>query len=270
MGLQGYAQQTASVSDTVYTDIEDSTALPEVDSTYDVSYDESGHTEEEDYNADYDFYFSITDSAAPIPADVRRLTASEWTRLKSDPDLKYEKENEDIPKAAPKKQSRFWFDFIEGVFNFFTGIFGKILLWTIIIGVVLLIVYQIVKNNGLRIFSRKDKKILSGGTDELADDFIPESWEAIIHKAETEGNFRLAIRHSYRHILILMNDKGIIEYNPSKSNYQYVSLLRDKAVYSDFVRLLHHYEFAWYGGFDISATAYASIKAIYHDLKHKI
>lgn len=266
--LQAYAQQREEEPDAEYVTV-DSVAAP-TDSSYEVVYDEDGYTEQ-DYE-DYDFYFSVEDSAATVDPQTRRLTASEWAKLRSDPELKYKKETK-VPEAAPPQTnsgSNAWFDFIEGLFEFFGGTAGKVILWLIVGLVVSFVIYQVVENNGLNIFARKDRKIASGSGDEMADDFIPESWEAIIHRAEQDGNYRLAIRHSYRHVLLLMHEKGLLDYSPAQSNYAYVTMLRDKPVYTDFVRLLRHYEFAWYGGFEINAAAYGPISAIYRDLKQKI
>ncbi|MNE79440.1 hypothetical protein D3C80_1759250 [compost metagenome] len=129
------------------------------------------------------------------------------------------------------------------------------------------------RHNGLPIFGRKDKKVSNLQQDELADDFIPESWEDIIRKAEQIPDYRLAVRHSYRHVLLLLHERGLIAYSPSGSNYQYVSVLRQSGhteLHVLLTQLLRHYEYAWYGGFTVDAVHYQSIQSIYQQLKQKI
>ncbi|WP_129021854.1 DUF4129 domain-containing protein [Edaphocola flava] len=216
------------------------------------------------------FTFSYIDSIAPVTPEPRKISDAAWAKLTSDPDFRYTQ-----PKEEPVQEYKesLWSKIITAIFEFFAGPFGTFLLWAVVGLVVIAIIWQIVRHNGLPIFGRKDKKVNNLQQDELADDFIPESWEDIIRKAEQIPDYRLAVRHSYRHVLLLLHERGLIAYSPSGSNYQYVSVLRQSGhteLHVLLTQLLRHYEYAWYGGFTVDAAHYQSIQSIYQQLKQKI
>jgi len=216
------------------------------------------------------FTFSYSDSIAPVTPEPRKISDAAWAKLTSDPDFRYTQ-----PKPDPVQEYKesLWTKILKAIFEFFAGPFGTFFLWAVVGLVVIAIIWQIVRHNGLPIFGRKDKKISALQQDELADDFIPESWEDIIRKAEQIPDYRLAVRHSYRHVLLLLHERGLIAYSPSGSNYQYVSVLRQSGhteLHVLLTQLLRHYEYAWYGGFTVDAVHYQSIQSIYQQLKQKI
>lgn len=265
----GFSSQRASAQSVVVA--EDSVTEYETDTSYVSDTDENDYTTypTEAYEEET-FVFSYSDSIEPVRPEPRKISDAAWTRMTSDPDFQYTQ-----PKAEPEKEYKpsLWSRIIGEIFSFFAGPFGTFLLWAIVALIVIAVIWQIVRHNGLPLFGRKDKKISTAQTDELADDFIPESWEDIIRKAEQIPDYRLAVRHSYRHILLLLHERGLINYSPSGSNYQYVSVLRQSGhteLHVLLTQLLRHYEYAWYGGFTVDAPHYQSIHQIYQQLKQKI
>lgn len=216
------------------------------------------------------YSLSYTDSIEPVEPQVRGISPANWTKLTSDSAFRYQ--GPEPEKTAEIKES-IWSKIIAAIIEFFTGTAGTVILWLIVALIVVSIIWYVVRQNGLTMFSRKNKGIKGQQTDELADDFIPESWEMIIQKAEQMPDYRLATRHSYRHVLLLLHEHEMIAYRPSGANYQYAATLNQhatKAVYTLFIQLLRHYEYAWYGGFSVTEEQYKSIRDIYQQLKQQI
>ena len=115
---------------------------------------------------------------------------------------------------------------------------------------VLFIVFRVVKLNGNIFFSKKDKKIGNSSVDDL-ENYLPEDWEVVIKNAAQIGDYRLALRHSYRYMLSMLQSKALIQYQVAKTNYQYVFELNGTNFYKPFMQLTRDYEYAWYGGFEI-------------------
>jgi len=237
----------------------------------------AGSTGEDEYITDetetYEqepFTFSYNDSIEPVGPQPRAVSDAAWTKMTADSAFRYRMPEQEKPVEI--KES-LWAKMLEAIFEFFAGPFGTFLLWMVIAAVVILLIWRIVQHNGLHIFGRKNTKLGGQQQDEMADDFIPESWEDIIHKAEQVPDYRLAVRHSYRHILLLLHERGLITYSPSGSNYEYASVLwrqGNQELYTLFTQLLRHYEYAWYGGFAVEGVHYQSISNVYKQLKQKI
>ena len=216
------------------------------------------------------YSLSYTDSIDPVNPEARGISPANWAKLTADSAFRYQEP--ELAKVKEVKES-VWYKIISAIIEFFTSTAGTIELWLIVALIVVSIIWYVVRQNGLTMFSRKNKMIKGQQTDELADDFIPESWEMIIQKAEQMPDYRLATRHSYRHILLLLDEQGLIPYRPSGSNYQYAAALNQSAgkeVYTLFLQLLRHYEYAWYGGFSVTEEQYQSVRGIYQQLKQQI
>lgn len=190
----------------------------------------------------------FSEISTPLPFKDRAVDAGKWQQLSAGDAFVY---TDNPPEQQKQQESDSGFlKFLESLFNFFSSGAGKAIIWIVVALLVLLIIFRIFKLNGNILFARKDKK-MGGPQDESADDFIPENWEQTIAEAARAGNYRLAVRHSYRYLLSLLNEKELIRFETAKTNYQYVYELSGTPWHQPFVRLTRQYEYAWYGGFDI-------------------
>ncbi|OJV54655.1 MAG: hypothetical protein BGO31_06710 [Bacteroidetes bacterium 43-16] len=237
--------------------------------------------EEEDYESESygPFYngFSFNDSLERVVFRKRTINEADWQSISRNPEFQYEKEVEKVKEEQKNKDN--WLTafltwlakVLGGFFEFLFSGPGKILLWTIVALILAWLVFLIFKRRGVYLFARSDKKIKKNkNLDETADDFIPESWESVIHQAEVNGNYRLAVRHSFRHILHLAELGKIISLEKSLSNHQVLAAMKKSNAYEEFRKLLRHYEYTWYGSFDIRESAYAGIKSIYVKLRDQL
>lgn len=191
----------------------------------------------------------FSEVSTPLPFHDRAIDAAEWERLTADETFNYTDEKPEVEKEPSEQDSGFR-KFMNELFEFFRSGAGKVLIWILVAGAVLFIIFRIFKLNGNVLFARKDKKI-NNQPDETADDYQPENWEQSIADAAQAGNYRLAVRHGYRYLLNLLQEQGKIRFETAKTNYQYSYELSGTRLHQPFLQLTRQYEYAWYGGFDI-------------------
>lgn len=213
--------------------------------------DYDAYEQEEYVNSDAEESAKIpfSEVTPPLPFRDRAIDATEWKRLTADETFNYTDEKPEIEKEPAGQDSGF-LKFMSELFAFFRSGAGKVLIWILVAGIVLLIVFRIVKLNGNVLFARKDKQ-LNKRLDETADDYIPENWEQSIADAAQAGNYRLAVRHGYRYLLNVLQEQGKVRFETAKTNYQYAFELSGTRLHQPFIQLTRQYEYAWYGGFDI-------------------
>lgn len=141
---------------------------------------------------------------------------------------------------------------ISWIFYFF-----EYLLWFIVIGSVVFLIYRLfLSQKG--IFAPTVRNRHKNTNEEEVTDEDGLSRKA--KEAEQAGNYRLAVRYHYLHALTIIAHKGWLVLSPDKTNYQYVKELSNKVIRNDFARITLHYEYAWYGNFEIDAVIFQTIK----------
>lgn len=139
----------------------------------------------------------------------------------------------------------------------------KTLIWIIIAGgfVTFLIMYLASLEVGL--FRKKSAAIkgMQDGDEEMPEDIFAINYQKEIDKAAASGNYRLAVRLMYLRLLKQMSEKNIIRYKQDKTNFDYLTQLYSTRYYHDFFRLTRHYEYSWYGKFDVSNEAFQRISS---------
>lgn len=146
------------------------------------------------------------------------------------------------------------------------------LLWIIIVAgfVGALIFYLADSNVGL---FRKRIVPLSTGNEEAGD--IPEDIFAInyqkeIDKAVAAGNFRLAVRIMFLRLLRKLSDRQLIQYKQDKTNLDYLMELSTKTWYPVFFRLTRHFEYSWYGHFEVTEDAYQIMAKEFNEFEKQL
>ena len=184
----------------------------------------------------------------------RKLPDDFADSLKKSPDFWYA--DADVKKKEAKKKEnnaryvplgqRTWF---------------QTLLWFIIIaGFAGAIMWYLAESN-VSFFRKKDSTVPPGGlSDEIPEDIFSINYQLEIDKAVTQKNFRLAVRLQFLRLLKKMADKNIIQYKHDRTNFDYLVQLNNTRHYHSFFRLARHYEYSWYGHFDVEEHAYKIIE----------
>ena len=182
----------------------------------------------------------------------RRITDSSLKKMQEDDDFWYANAVFNKEKKKDKNQSSYiplgqrqWF---------------QTLIWIIIVGgfVTFLIMYLAGTEVGL--FRKKSVPVSNKEEeDEMPEDIFAINYQKEIDKAAAQGNYRLAVRLMFLRLLKNMSEKNVINYKQDKTNLDYLMQLSSTKYYHDFFRITRHYEYSWYGKFEVNSEAYQLI-----------
>lgn len=118
-------------------------------------------------------------------------------------------------------------------------------------------------------FSREERSQTI--TTELVDETSSlQTIDDLILQAETNQEYRVAIRLLYLKTLKLLDNATKIKWRQGKTNHDYLVELKDITDKEIFDDLIYIYEYSWYGQFDIeSLDQYQQLRSPFHNY-HKI
>jgi hypothetical protein len=112
-----------------------------------------------------------------------------------------------------------------------------------------------------------DEKLLENG--EAAGEVLTS--EAALQRAQSlssEGNYRNAVRYLYLSALLLLDERGFLVYDRSKTNLEYLHTLKETAGLAGPLKaVIDLFDRVWYGYESISAGAYQDYVEYINELK---
>jgi hypothetical protein len=189
--------------------------------------------------------------------NIKKFDQKKWKEIVGDKD--YEEKPEKIkPENAKSKSSLPWNSEILRIISF-----------TIIIGIVLLIILLITRN--VSIDYKLKKNAVPGSLEapiENIEDFdIHQSLESTI----AAGNLRLAVRLYYLGLLKKLNEAGIIKWQKEKTNNDYLNEIYLRNSYFDEVKKLTiAYERVWYGEHLLNLETFKRLADTFEILNQKL
>ena len=84
---------------------------------------------------------------------------------------------------------------------------------------------------------------------------------------ERSGDYRSAIRYHFLFVLKKLSDKKRINWNPEKTNKDYVRELKADHLQEEFSKLSYIFDYVWYGEFSIDEESYEKFKEQYQSFK---
>jgi len=186
--------------------------------------------------------------------ELREVDKKELEALKSDEAFWY-------ANAEPKKK--------EATTPFWQLGWVKTLTWIIIIGSFIAIIILFLSSSNVFLFRRKSKKLAAAEEQdqEVQEDIYTLNFAKEIQKAIDKKDYRLAIRYLYLKTLKELSDKNIIRYRQERTNQDYVMEVFGTSYYKDFFKLTRHFEYAWYGKFDIGEEHFRMIHSQFNHFK---
>ena len=85
---------------------------------------------------------------------------------------------------------------------------------------------------------------------------------------ERNRDFRYAVRYQFLWILKILADKNIIEWNPKKTNRDYMTEIKEKQLQRKFREAAKIFDYVWYGEFEIDENSYHKMKekwSVFHE-----
>ncbi len=184
--------------------------------------------------------------------------------LKNDPAFAYAKNLDSLLKSLQDKQQKAPAESAERIGTswlerFFSSTVTKIFFWSLAIIFIGFILYKLFFTEG--IFQRKSTSSKVNVVQEEEEHLSSTTdYNKLIAQAVGNKNFRLAIRYYYLQALQKLAVNGAIQFTADKTNYQYVAELYGKPYYNNFAALTLNYEYAWYGGFEITDAIFFKIQ----------
>jgi hypothetical protein len=132
--------------------------------------------------------------------------------------------------------------------------FVEILLKVLAVGVILFVIYLIVKaimnGEGRWVFGKSsDKKVIN--YDEIEKNLHLVDFEKLIKEATKSGENRLLIRYYYLWLLKKLAAKEIIDWDVEKTNSDYIYEIKSEKLKGEFSYLSYLYNYIWYGEFKL-------------------
>jgi hypothetical protein len=192
-----------------------------------------------------------------------------WRQITAHPDFRY---REPQVKQPTSINPGIFLKILEVVLAFFSGAAGKVILTILMGAMVFGLVYRIISGKGITLFAAKSKPLQNKDADDSnrTDAAGPLSDEGPIQEAEAAGNYRLAVRESYRYLLHLLQKAEKIQYQQGYTNTEYLKQLKGTDILPLFAQLTLRYEYAWYGGLDTSETVYQQFRRQFSKIKQML
>lgn len=118
----------------------------------------------------------------------------------------------------------------------------------------------------LRQFSGKNKQIqhLTSPTIQEEEAFRTTGFQNLIEQAEGEKNWRTAFRFRYLALLRQLEEKGVLDWHPHKTDETYLDEIQDPAVRNQFFPISTAYSWIWYGQVEVSEAQYQQLLSFFH------
>lgn len=183
--------------------------------------------------------------------------------------------------SVSKPRESFWQKLLKKVDRILRSIFGETVFEKsskftgtlirffaiILVGFLLyFIIKYILGKDGRFIFGKKNKK-LNLNVEELHENIHEINFPESIAKFEHTGDYRSAVRYQFLFILKKLSDKKLINWNPEKTNKDYVAELKAPQLKNEFYDLSYIFDYVWYGEFNIDEQSYRKFKNQYQAFK---
>lgn len=148
----------------------------------------------------------------------------------------------------------------------FTGLLIR-LFAIILVGFLLyFIIKYILGKDGNFIFGKKNKK-MDLNVEELHENIHEINFPESIARFEHAEDYRSAVRYQFLFILKKLSDKNLINWNPEKTNKDYVAELKMPNLKKEFSELSYIFDYVWYGEFNVEEQSYQKFKNKYQEFK---
>jgi uncharacterized protein DUF4129 len=226
---------------------------------------EAGTADEEDDQTSAVVYADTSLHINQLTIDKDSVDAIKRTKAfdyaKNLDSLLYQYQKSQKLKESEPKSSGSWLN------SFFSSALTQYFFWMLAGVFIIFILYKLFFTQGFFQRSYTRAKVLESADEETALSSETD-FSKLITQALNSKNYRLAIRYHYLQLLQKLTQKGIIEFTPDKTNYEYVKELSGKPYKKDFATITLHYEYAWYGEFEIDEQTFSAIQNKFKQLNN--
>lgn len=199
----------------------------------------------------------------------RNFDKGKISELKADEDLNY--------KQPPTVVETLWDRFLNWIKWLFASLFeaavstdiGNLVIYIIAAIAIVVVIMMLLKVNAFKVFySGADK---GQQTYSVFHENIHEmNFESLIQQAVEKKEFRLATRLIFLNALKILSDKHLIDFNPGKTNHDYVEEVKVPELKTGFSELSFYFDYAWYGNFKITDIQFQRIRTLFGEWRDKV
>ncbi|MEO6731068.1 MAG: hypothetical protein ABIN01_07610 [Ferruginibacter sp.] len=216
--------------------------------------EESSMEEDEDEEV-YEVDTSLHNNQLSVELDsiVKLKESKPFAYAKNLDSLLYAYQKTMKQKRVPEKNELSWLE------RFFLSPITKYFFWGLAAFFVSFILYKLFFTQGFfqLSYAKLSNAVLTDEKDELPNN---ADYEKLIARAAGNSNYRMAVRYHYLQSLQKLSLKGAIKLTADKTNYEYLNELSGKSYKKAFASLTLHYEYVWYGEFQIDKDLYNTIQ----------
>jgi hypothetical protein len=207
----------------------------------------------------------IISDAPPDTLQVqpRKFDEATLEELRKDKDFDYEQ----APTIGESLWDRFWRWVGELISKILRGAvttnWGRVFLYVGCVVVLVLIVMAILKVDAFKVlFKGAD---VTSGSRIFHEDIHAMDFEVLIKEAVDKKDFRNAVRLIFLYSLKLLSDGQHIHWQAGKTNHDYLQELKSNELKTGLGELSFYFDYAWYGGFNVSEGQFARVKSIFEN-----
>lgn len=204
----------------------------------------------------------------PQTSEVRQLDEAKIKELKESGDFDYV-ESKDAPPSLMQRFLNFLNRLISSLFQATGSPVGKLFMYVFLFALLLIAI--------INIFKIKVRDVFYGTSDKGKSDFefLEENihdldFNQLLEDALKKQDYRLAVRLEYLKTLRAMNEANLIEWQPGKTNYEYLYELSQETLRTQFKDLCYYFDYGWYGDFVIDKPLYEKAHLIAKKLIEKV
>jgi hypothetical protein len=194
------------------------------------------------------------------PYSLREVSQRQANSYIKNPDYAYANNPEYWRREEPPKPGF--------LFKLFGSRFFQWIIFILIAGVLLYVIYQLARENNLRWLKRNGKQNGSETKVAALDKVI--DYDDLIHKYQLEENYRLAVRYMYLRLIRTIREKGEIHIRDSSTNAEIAQAFVSHPGADDFRYLATAYEYIFYGDFIPQQDLFNRIKNRFEDFQHTL
>ncbi len=145
----------------------------------------------------------------------------------------------------------------------------QMIIWLVVL-LFLALAFRILYKSGFTKLVKSSSKPTGFSFTELKDGLYAINFEKAINDAVLVGDWRSAIRWQYLRSLHMLEKKGLLEFLPAKTNFDYLNELRKTKLQEGFSGLSKIFEYVWYGKFLIDQKAYMEYSELFNRYNKQI
>lgn len=166
---------------------------------------------------------------------------------------------------------KFWMWFWNLIGSLIQGATSNLISRYIFIGLgIALILYIVIKTIGAENIFRKKSKETILPYDVITENIHEIDYEQELQRLVAERKFRLAVRLLYLRALKKLSDAEIINWQPDKTNYNYLMEITKPELRNDFSKLTLQFDYIWYGDFPIDEVKFEPINQSFNQFNSQI